>query len=283
MADSTPDPRILGIIGGGRAAWAFGSHWPREQLGGIALRAESKSHLPEMLGTSRKTIPELTGRSEIVLVAVSDDAVPTVAAEVARVAAPEQILFHASGSLTSDVFAGHARAFSLHPLRSLPPPGVPFDFSGTLFVFEGPLETEAGAKGLVERFGGRMLRIEKQQKALYHAAAVYAANFTGAMLEICSELLEEAGLPREELTPDVARLAESAIANWSGSAAGKGFTGPAIRGDASVVERHIEVLAADPGKREIYRLVSMEILRSAIATGDHLELQKLLDRLETRG
>ena len=41
----------LGILGGGRAAWAYGSAWRRISwpIDGVWLRAESQSRLPELL------------------------------------------------------------------------------------------------------------------------------------------------------------------------------------------------------------------------------------------
>ena len=62
----------LGILGGGRAAWAYGSAWRRIgwPIDGVWLRAESKSALPELLEAPRKSIEEL--HADLLLIAVSD-------------------------------------------------------------------------------------------------------------------------------------------------------------------------------------------------------------------
>src|SRR6059058_2472344 len=123
MSGRTPDWQRatgnwrLGIAGGGRAAWAFGSAWRRIgwPIAGVWLREESRSAIADLLETPRRELAELADRSELLLIAVSDRAIEDVAE---RIPDTNAILFHASGSLTS-VRGG----FSLHPLRALPPVG----------------------------------------------------------------------------------------------------------------------------------------------------------------
>src|SRR3954453_11738097 len=107
----------LGIAGGGRAAWAFGSAWRRIgwPIAGVWLRDESRSAIDDLLETPRRDLAELADRSELLLIAVSDRAIEALAA---RIPDTNAILYHANGSLTA-VCGG----FSLHPLRALPPVG----------------------------------------------------------------------------------------------------------------------------------------------------------------
>ena len=111
----------LGILGGGRAAWAFGSAWKRIgwPLSGVWLRDASHSHIAELLETSRQEMSDLARDSELLLVAVSDRAISEVANAVPET---EALVFHASGALLS-----MRDGFSLHPLKSLPPVGESSD------------------------------------------------------------------------------------------------------------------------------------------------------------
>ena len=238
----------LGIIGGGRAAWAFGSTWQRMgwPLAGIALR--SQSPISELLGAPRRSIDELASESDLLLIAVSDRAIPDVAASILQTKA---IIFHPSGILTS--LRG---GFSLHPLKALPPVGEPSDLRDALLVFEGAHREIA--KRIADAAGARLAEIAPQQKVLYHAAAVFGSNYVAALLDIAEELI---GI--EHARDDLAALAQSAIDNWLAHSDGRRFTGPAARGDREVIERHLAALQGNPRLAELYRLLAERILATA--------------------
>src|SRR5438128_11385334 len=211
----------LGIIGGGRAAWAFGSTWQRMgwPLAGIALRSASASS--GLLETQRRSIDELASESDLLLIAVSDRATPEVAESIPQTKA---IIFHPSGILTS-VRGG----FSLHPLKALPPVGEPSDLRDALLVFEGAHPNIA--RRIADAAGARFAEIDPAQKVLYHAAAVFGSNYVAALLDVAEELIGVA-----HTREDIAALAESAIENWRRHTDARRFTGPAARGEREVIE-----------------------------------------------
>lgn len=238
----------LGIIGGGRAAWAFGSTWRRISwpLTGIALRSENA--IAELLVTTKRSVDALARESELILIAVSDRAIGEIAASIPQTKA---IIVHPSGMLTS--LRG---GFSLHPLKALPPVGEPSDLRDALLVFEG--RHREVAKGIADAAGARFAEIAPEQKVFYHAAAVFGSNYIAALLDIAEKLI---GI--DHARDDLAALAESAIANWRSHADARRFTGPAARGDREVMERHLATLASDPQLAEIYRLLAERILATA--------------------
>lgn len=250
----------LGIVGGGRAAWAFGSAWRSlgRPLAGVASR--SSTEVSSLLQADRLDQRDLLNRSDLVLVAVTDSALPEVARKLLPDVKPAMVLFHPSGSHDSDAFSPHPLRFSLHPLRSLPPVGQACLFAGTLFTFEGTAETNHVAQEFVEGVGGRFARIEKDRKPLYHAAAVFASNYVEALLEIARQTLQESGI-RQDVKAELATLAQSAIDNWLRNE----FTGPVARGDQSTVELHLHALQHDPRRVELYRILK-ETLAKALET-----------------
>ena len=235
----------LGIIGGGRAAWAFGSTWRRIgwPIAGVALRSETP--IPRLLDAPMRSTDELANDANLILIAVSDRAIPQVAESIPETNA---IVFHPSGILTS------ARGgFSLHPLKSLPPVGEPSDLRGSLLVFEGAHRDVAAR--IASAAGARFAEIAPQQKVLYHAAAVFGSNYIAALLDIAEELI---GI--EHARDDLAALAESAIENWRRHSDSRRFTGPAARGEREVMERHLSALQKDPQLAELYRVLAARIL-----------------------
>jgi len=226
----------LGIIGNGRAAWAFANTWRRIgwPLTGIARRGEP--------------IEELAATSDIILVAVSDRAIEEVTASIPET---DAIIIHASGSLPA--LRG---GFSLHPLKSLPPAGEPSDLEGTLLVFEGAHREVA--EEIAMKAGARFAEISRDAKTRYHAGAVFGSNYIAALLDIAEELIGIDGA-RE----DIAALARSAIDNWTAHTDARRFTGPASRGDADVMQRHTGALRDSPELAEIYRLLAARIVAAA--------------------
>jgi predicted short-subunit dehydrogenase-like oxidoreductase (DUF2520 family) len=248
----------LGILGGGRAAWAFGSAWKRIgwPLSGVWLRDESHSHIAELLGTSRLDLGDLARDSELLLVAVSDRAVYDVTDLIPET---EGLIFHASGALLA-VRGG----FSLHPLKSLPPVGTPSDLEHTLLVFEG--EHRRTAKLIAAAIGARFSEVAPEQKSLYHAAAVFGSNYVAAVLDVAERLMREAGV--DNAREDLVALAQSALENWRLHTDAKRFTGPASRGDSEVMERHAAALKADPEAARLYELLAAQIAGSLLARPD---------------
>lgn len=245
----------LGILGGGRAAWAYGSAWKRIgwPLSGVWLRDASHSHIAELLQTARRDLQDLAADSELLLVAVSDRAIVEVSETIPET---EALVFHASGALLS-VRGG----FSLHPLRALPAIGEPSDLEGTLLVFEGAHRRTA--RLIAAAVGARFAEVAAEQKALYHAAAVFGSNYVAASLEIAQRLMERAGV--HDVRGDLATLAASAVENWRAHTDARRFTGPAARGDEQVLARHRAALDADTDVARLYELLAREIAGSLLA------------------
>lgn len=239
----------LGILGGGRAAWAFGAAWKRIgwPLSGVWLRDDSHSHIAELLGTVRMEMRDLAADSELLLVAVSDRAIVEVAASIPET---DALVFHASGALLS-----LRDGFSLHPLKALPPVGATTDLEGALLVFEG--QHRRTAKLIAAAVGARFCEVAPEQKALYHAAAVFGSNYVAVCLEIAQRLMTRAGVTN--VREDLATLALSALENWRQHDDARRFTGPAARGDAAVLEQHRGALEDDPKVAELYELLAAEI------------------------
>ncbi|MHB0969701.1 MAG: DUF2520 domain-containing protein [Thermoanaerobaculia bacterium] len=261
----------LGIIGGGRAAWTFGSLWRRAgwSLTGIALRPGSPSRVPELLDTRRMELPELVASSGMVLVAVSDEQLEEVARRAVAAGHERAVaFFHPAGAATSDVFAPAALRFSLHPLRALPLPGSEISLDGALFAFEGEPGTEAIARRIVDEAGGRFGTLPKSGKILYHAAAVLASNHVALLADVARDLFAESRIEGWS-DENVADLARSAIGNWAGAPRGGEFTGPAARGDRTTIEAHLSALAREPEVRELYVALTRELARRAAARAPH--------------
>ncbi len=285
----------LGILGGGRAAWAFGATWRRLgwPIDGVWLRPESRSRLPELLETPRKKIEDLD--ADLLLIAVSDRAIEEVVERAKdaggrakgegrrqKDAASDSL---SSGSSSSDSAAASPSPFILRPSPFERPspfvspllfhasgalPAPPGGFSlhplkslppvGEPSDLRGSLLVFQGehrpiAERVAEACGARFAEITAQEKVRYHAGAVFGSNYMAALLDIAEELVGIDGA-----RDDLANLPLSAVENWRANTDCARFTGPAARGDVEVLERHLAALADRPELAEIYRLLAARIL-----------------------
>lgn len=271
----------LTIIGGGRAAWAYGSSWQRAGwvVDRVLLRPGSANTLPALLFVDRNAPGEI-GTAELVLVAVSDDALPEVCRATASQSPAETWLFHPSGAHDSGIFGDRERVFSLHPLRALPPPGEGNGLVGALLVFEGADAAEPVARAIASRLGARLATVTAKQKPIYHAAAVIAANLVAAQLDVAAELLKEADIELPHVRDELAGLARSALDNWTTREGALRFTGPIARGDVALVRKHLDCLGPHDDAKLIYRTAGLALCRRLLATRPFdrslIEIEKLL-------
>ena len=76
------------------------------------------------------------------------------------------------------------------------------------------------------------------------------------MIAVGQRLMEQSGLPADALNPLLRETADKAL---SGPRAAALQTGPASRGDRQTMERHTEMLAAEPELQNLYKLISLNI------------------------
>jgi predicted short-subunit dehydrogenase-like oxidoreductase (DUF2520 family) len=127
-----------------------------------------------------------------------------------------------------------------------------------------------------------VLRIPSGEKARYHAAAVFAANFPVVLSALAAELLRDAGVPSEEAWPAVVALMQAAAANIQTAAPEGALTGPLKRGDAETVGLHLRALREEPATLLAYIALSraaIPLARRAGTDGAALdEIERELDR-----
>jgi predicted short-subunit dehydrogenase-like oxidoreductase (DUF2520 family) len=236
---------------------------------------------------ARSGISELAGSLEsrpgaLVLLAVPDGAVESVAAKLADAgqAIPRSVAFvHLSGALglgSLDVLRDHHPVGSFHPLQSFPEPRPPDAFRGIVVAVDASTDSLRRRLGALARaIGARPRRVEDSQRALYHAAAVFASNYLVAMLGVAVGLLEQTGWSQSEATAALVRLSEGALISVSKRGPTAALTGPIRRGDVETVQRHLIALAeidSRSGTRrvarraDVYRMlgqIALEIAKEA--------------------
>ncbi len=186
---------------------------------------------------------------DLVIVAVRDDVIATVAGQIAPVARNAAAgVVHLSGAVHVDAlsaFGDHGVGIgSFHPLQTIPTPALGarrLPGSWVAVTAEEPLRSTL--HGFARSMGCHPFDLADSDRTTYHAAAAAAANFPVAALVMAQRLFERAGVPFEAARP----LVEAVIANAFDTTPRASLTGPIARGDTGTVEaQRAAVLAAAP-------------------------------------
>lgn len=207
----------------------------------------------ELINVSSRELEDLTPDSDIYLIAVSDDAIGEVAAQMPDVAG---IVAHTAGSVGLDILRGRfSRAGVFYPLQTFTK-GSFLDYSEIPVFVEGTdSAVEGELLGLASMFTTHLMKADSRRRERLHIASVFACNFTNCLWGIADSLLKEDDLSIDVLIP----LIGATVDKLRYMSPGKAQTGPASRGDTDVVNRHIARIENDTYK-DIYKSLSKVIL-----------------------
>lgn len=266
-----PAPLVVGVVGPGRAGTGLALAWANAGYD-VRLHGRHAKPVPAPLtltvGASDDPPPWLAAANVIVL-AVPDDAIAPLAAALAHhsVIKPHQVVLHLSGLLGHTALealsSSGAAIGSLHPLQTLvEPERAPEHLRGAWAAVEGMPQAAAVAERLARDIGLRPFRLRAEDKARYHAGAVFASNYFVVVEAIAQDLLCSTGLSEADAWAALAPLVTGTLDNLRRQGPPGALTGPVARGDAETVMRHLAVLAGED--RELYRRlgsVALELAR----------------------
>ena len=205
------------------------------------------------------TLDLRNANADVVLVAVPDNALAAVAAEIK--VKPATLVAHTSGSQPLDVLASVAGAAIgvFYPLQTFSK-SKPVDFAQVPMLVEAQDEaTLELLKRLAQSISTSVEAVGSRARKQLHLAAVFACNFTNHLLGISQQLLQEANLPSQLLQP----LLQETIAKATQQPPFSVQTGPAIRHDENVIQAHLLMLQQQPQWQEIYSLLTQSIQATA--------------------
>jgi predicted short-subunit dehydrogenase-like oxidoreductase (DUF2520 family) len=236
--------------------------------------------------------------ADIVFLAVPDGAVASVAARLAEAETalpPGAAFIHLSGALelgALEPLRDRHPIGSFHPLQSFPEPRPPKAFRGIVVAVDATtMSLRRRLNALARDIGARPRRVDDSQRALYHAAAVFASNYLVALLGVAVGLLEQAGWSEKEATAALVRLSEGVLLSVSRRGPTAGLTGPIRRGDVETVQRHLAVLGKlDLGAKsqrlasrvDLYRMLGLIALEIAKEAGLEPAASERIKRALTR-
>lgn len=202
---------------------------------------------------------EALPEADCCLFAVKDDALPSLAARWGALH-PDSFCLHTAGSVPMDIFEGKVENYGvLYPMQTFSKTRQVDFHAIPCFIEANAPETLDKVTQLARSVSDRVYVLPSERRRWLHLAAVFACNFSNHCYDIAARLLEKEGIPSDSLLP----LIDETAAKVHELPACKAQTGPAVRFDRNVIDRHERMLADNPELRRIYELLSQHIYQYA--------------------
>jgi predicted short-subunit dehydrogenase-like oxidoreductase (DUF2520 family) len=291
--DGRPARLAIGVVGAGRVGSVLGAALARAGHRVVAVYAVSVSSrqrahalLPDV---PLLTPPDVFARSDLVVLAVPDDALPGLVDGLVATGSVRagQIIVHTSGRYGTEVLGPATRLgalpLALHPAMTFTGTAVDLErLGGAMFGVTAPEPLWPVAEALVLEMGSEPIRIAEADRALYHAALAHGANHMVTLVNDAMDLLRNAGVaePDRALAPLLSAALDNVLRQ--GDAA---LTGPVARGDAGTVTRHVNAIEqVAPETVAAYVALARRTATRALASGrlKPVDAEPLLDALGGR-
>jgi predicted short-subunit dehydrogenase-like oxidoreductase (DUF2520 family) len=250
--------KTVTIIGAGNVGHNFGLAF--RQAGYLIHEIYSRTHasallLSQTLNCDFTTqLSELSDATDLLVLAVNDDALPEVLDQIKIKNKP---IVHTSGSTPISLFEGKGfkeygifypvQSFSKNETESLTP--IPICVEGNNSRMEDLLLS------LARSVSSKVFSMDSEKRKALHVAAVFANNFTNHMFHISYDLLKEKGISFEIIRPLLEKTANKIRTEIPLNVQ----TGPAVRNDRKVIDKHLEYLQSHEDYRSIYELITNSI------------------------
>ena len=166
---------------------------------------------------------------------------------------------HTAGSMPMSVFEGYAQRFGvLYPLQTFSK-GRNVNFDVIPIFLEANTDKNADyLKNIASALSENVRFMSSEKRRSLHLAAVFACNFTNHIYTLSYKLLENESIPADVLLP----LIDETVSKIHSMPPAVAQTGPAIRYDENVINKHLAMLD-DLDMQAIYRLLSQSIHKEA--------------------
>lgn len=217
---------------------------------------ESAKTLADKVGASYTNVAEALQRNaDLNIFALSDKALQPM---LEQMSLPVGASVHTAGSIPADIFKNYAEDFGVfYPLQT-------FSKQRKVNFTDIPICIEANGEDLKNelmelgaKISNSLHEINSDQRKQLHLAAVFTCNFANHMYSIGQKLLEEKDVDFSLLQP----LIKETAAKVQELAPIDAQTGPAVRFDEEVINKHENALKDLPDFQKLYSFVSESIFK----------------------
>ncbi|WP_430972400.1 Rossmann-like and DUF2520 domain-containing protein [Sunxiuqinia rutila] len=250
--------RNISLVGAGNLATQLGKALKQAGLhiNQVYSRTQSSAQTLATVLDCRYTIDlAQLEETDLIIVSVKDDALEQVLDQLRHHA----WVVHTAGSVPMKLLASYVGEYGVfYPLqtfskkRDVDFTSIPICLEASTATFYDELHKLAG------RLSETVRSINSEERKVLHLAAVFTCNFVNHFYHLGDSLLEERGMDFELLQPLILETALK-VKDLKPSDA---QTGPAVRFDETIINKHLQLLADKPELQKIYSFVSESIYKT---------------------
>lgn len=217
---------------------------------------QSAARLASLLGCeAHDDINKIKMNSDLYVLSVSDDVLPELVPLVCNDRC-DSIFIHTAGSIPIDVFHGYANRYGvIYPMQT-------FSKDKPLYFREIPCFIEASdddtlrvLQTLCREISDKVIPLSSEDRKYLHLAAVFASNFVNHCYNVAAHITRQHNIPFEYMYP----LIDEVALKVHGMSPYDAQTGPAVRNDRNVIDKHLALLSDKPEFMAIYDIMSKGI------------------------
>ena len=194
--------------------------------------------------------------SDIYIISVTDKAIDRV---LSGRFWGNKLVVHTSGSTPMDILSPYCENYGVfYPFQTFSK-ARKIDFDWIPICLESNTSQNLEIlKDLAQSISYNIQLINSEQRQQIHLAAVFACNFVNHFYSIGEGLLREKGIGFDILKPLILETAAKIVAHSPKSVQ----TGPAIRNDKEVIDKHLALLENQPDLQALYQQISDRIMQT---------------------
>ncbi|OFX19899.1 MAG: hypothetical protein A2033_00440 [Bacteroidetes bacterium GWA2_31_9] len=200
-------------------------------------------------------ISEIAKNADIYFISLKDDIIEDV---LKKLNFKMPLSIHTSGSTDINILKNYSENFGvIYPLQT-------FSKQSELDLSEIPLFIEANnnfsllsIKQIAENISQKTYNCSSENRQLLHIAGVFTNNFTNHLFSLSNKILKNTGYEFDVLKPLISETLSKAIKLGPD----KSQTGPAIRNDKNIINKHLEILENYKDCQKMYSFVSESIIK----------------------
>ena len=276
----------IGFIGAGKVGFSLGKYLAENNINVLGYYSKTLHSAEEAAKfTNSKTyekIEKIVEQSDIIMITTTDSQISSVWEKIKNLPIQNKLICHCSGSMSSEVFSDirkyGAYGYSIHPMFAISDKYNSYKNLPKAFItIEGDEKYEEYLKNLFSSLGNKVQIITKENKVLYHVAAVTVSNLLLGLINNGITYLNQCGFSDKLAIEALYPLIEYNLKNIKENGTINSLTGPIERGDLTTIVNHCNVLSEQD--REMYKVLSKNILEIAKVKNKEKDYKKISEYL----